>query len=477
MSNRERRLHESVKNEGARSTPRGGRISSVVLAILACAYGVYAVWGAGGRAVSLALAVGLSTSIALPATWRAHLAINAVVGTVLLVGGELYLGARFGRRSPGVASGDAADRRTLAEVVRDARAAGVDAAPAPNRGEHQLELYGRRVWALGGVSLSQHVLCNETGTYVWYASDRHGFNNPDTVWSLPRVDVALIGDSFTQGWCVPQEYALAGRVRRAIPATVNLGVSGSGPLNELAVLREYGSALRPRVVAWIYFENDLRDLALEARDEQYTRYLADSGALGMIDMQRQIDLQLRAKIDDRLAKLPAGNGGWWRAFKRSDVGRRLDAARHFDGWRTLLRTYVPSLLTNDRASVPCCDVALFRRVLDEARSEVQAWGGDLLFVFIPAPTRYSRTAIAYVYPAELESRQAVVDGVKSLGIPVLDVDSIIRRRPDPDSLWIPGGHMSEAGYAIIARALVNAVTAHLSRPTAATSASVRARRF
>ena len=54
------------------------------------------------------------------------------------------------------------------------------------------------------------VYCSEAGPYTIYKSDRWGFNNPDESWRKP-LDVAMVGDSYTQGACVE---GLRGRVFR-----------------------------------------------------------------------------------------------------------------------------------------------------------------------------------------------------------------------------------------------------------------------
>ena len=49
---------------------------------------------------------------------------------------------------------------------------------------------------------------------------------------------------------------------------------GSGPLLELATLKEYLTAIKPETVLWFYFEaNDLQDLADESKNPVLMRYL------------------------------------------------------------------------------------------------------------------------------------------------------------------------------------------------------------
>ncbi len=141
------------------------------------------------------------------------------------------------------------DERARMEVVRDLRAHGIDAAPriipaallveTPDGSlRSRVRIDGEEVLPLAGISRKQVVSCNETGEYPVYASDEHGFRNPPGLWAQAPITLALIGDSFTLGECVPSEASIGGRLRRQFPHTVNLGMGGHGPLLQLATLRE-----------------------------------------------------------------------------------------------------------------------------------------------------------------------------------------------------------------------------------------------
>src|SRR5690606_31428138 len=86
------------------------------------------------------------------------------------------------------------------------------------------------VVALGGISNRTTVLCNESGEWIAYSSDEHGFHNPAGIWSRSNIEVAVIGDSFAQGVCVPSPQNAVALIRNRYPATVNLGMLGHGPL-------------------------------------------------------------------------------------------------------------------------------------------------------------------------------------------------------------------------------------------------------
>lgn len=101
-------------------------------------------------------------------------------------------------------------------------------------------------------------LPSETTKRVTFTTDAQGFRNRR---SYPRADVVLLGDSYVEGWYVSDEETAAVVLEQRLGRPVsNLGVSGFGTLQELAVLRRYGLPLRPKLVAWFFFEgNDLYD--------------------------------------------------------------------------------------------------------------------------------------------------------------------------------------------------------------------------
>ena len=152
----------------------------------------------------------------------------------------------------------------------------------------------RTLLPLAGIALRPTVLCNEVGPYVVYESDEHGFNNPAGSWDGP-VRVVALGDSFTHGRCVPPEKNLVAVIRERHPRTLNLAMSGNGPLLELAILREFAPALRPAFVLWFYYEgNDLTmDLFQEKRHPILLRYLEDPAfRQDLLSRQAASDLEL-----------------------------------------------------------------------------------------------------------------------------------------------------------------------------------------
>src|SRR5262245_3556164 len=93
---------------------------------------------------------------------------------------------------------------------------------------------------------------------IRFTYDSWGFRNPP---DMEHADVALLGDSYVEGWYVSDDETAARRLGDQIGLSVaNLGVAGYGPMQELIVLKNYAMRLNPSVVFWFFYEgNDLYD--------------------------------------------------------------------------------------------------------------------------------------------------------------------------------------------------------------------------
>ena len=146
-------------------------------------------------------------------------------------------------------------------------------------------------YPLTGISLRPTLMCAESGYWVSYDSDRYGFNNNDDVWEEEEVDFLLIGDSFVHGYCMERQFNFAGRIQKYTKKKViNLGYGGTGPLIQLAQLKEYGFKVKPQKIIWIYGEgNDLDNLRDELNIPIIKKYLEKNFSQELILKQKEID--------------------------------------------------------------------------------------------------------------------------------------------------------------------------------------------
>jgi hypothetical protein len=388
----------------------------------------------------------LLASLWLRPSWKIALVMVVLSSGISLLVLEVLLESWIAGnpRRIAAASGREFDGRSPFEVIHDLRSRGIRAYPAfsswvirsPEDGRPSLLLNSAKgeLLPLAGVANVTTVLCNESGEFIIYQADEHGFNNPKGLWSADALQLAMVGDSFTHGACVPPNQNFAGVLREEYPAILNLGIHGSGPLAELATLREYLPPLRPKFVVWFYYEeNDLLDLVTEQQNAILLRYLRPDYKQGLLQRQAEIDTGIAAYMDRGLASSPS-----------SAVGARLFTVLKLTGVRAVLGL-------SQRADPNFFDYESFGRVLAEAKRTTQSWGGTLYFVYLPGPSRYFSPASKGQYDA---TRQRVLSVVGDHGIPIIDVLPAFAAEGDPRRLFVyPGSHYNSSGYRVAASAV------------------------
>ena len=180
------------------------------------------------------------------------------------------------------------DTRTADEVLAELRRTDVEAVPIMTPTNHlfiqqadgsiksAISIDGQEVMPLAAISNRVTLLCNEIWPVDPLSDRRARIQQPAEIWQTDRLEIAVVGDSFTHGYCVPTDKNFVALIRQRHPATLNLGIAGNGPLLMLATLKEYLPQFKPKIVLWFYFEgNDLTDLQTEMKSPLLRRYLKD----------------------------------------------------------------------------------------------------------------------------------------------------------------------------------------------------------
>ena len=362
--------------------------------------------------------------------------ISLVVGLYLVEGGLTLLGT--GQPTRAAELGVEYDERSKLKVIEDLIAEGIDAVPTflpINIVNGVKESVFADLLPLAGVSNKTTVYGNESGKYLIYESDRYGFNNPDSEWNSREVDWLLIGDSFTHGAAVQPGQEIAGQLRSITDnSAISLGIGGNGPLIEYAELIEYGKALKPAKVLWVYYEgNDLSgNLQSEKTNPLLMQYLEDGFSQNLINRQKEIDSRLRKYIIRAQAQAV-------QALLYKTQWIRLQAIRAVIGFDVEV------------------DVdPLFAEILTKAKAEVDGWEGKLYFVYLPEYARYKKS----VSHDDFRRKSEVIEVVKGLGIPIVDIhQEVFADHLDPLALF-PfrlSGHYNADGYSEVAKAIVISV--------------------
>jgi hypothetical protein len=371
------------------------------------------------------------------------------------------------------------DGRTKIEVVNDLRQKATDAVPSmyargllTESGDGTVRSYivndGVELLPLGSISDHATVVCNENGEYLIYSSDEHGFNNPGALWQDQNVDMVAVGDSFTQGWCVAEESSFINRVRSKHPGILNLGIENNGPLMELAALREYAEFAKPKVVLWFFYEgNDFVDLNVERRSPLLTRYLTSGFSQKLMDRQAEIDRELRDYIDQFAGRNPLlvcleeeweilthpdrwGNGVSG-LIKLSTLRQHLGL---IGGQQAEVSAEQPSL-GGDGSHAPGIEPLLevFAATLSTAKREVNEWGGEIYFIYLPERERYIKGGHPFLY------RSQVLEVVAASGLRLVDMHEVFKRQNDPMALFPFGiaGHYNDLGHSLVSQEVLHAL--------------------
>jgi PAS domain S-box-containing protein len=372
------------------------------------------------------------------------------------------------------------DSRTNAEVIDDFRKRGIDAVPSLYPEEllkeqkdgtmkSAIAISGVEVLPLASISEKLTVVCNDSGEFLTYTSDRHGFHNPPSVWSAP-IEIVAVGDSFTKGWCVGPDDNFVSLIRQHHPGTLNLGMEGNGPLVMLATLKEYAEIVKPKVVLWFYFEgNDLGDLRRERQNSILMHYLANKEfSQGLVNRQAEIDHALAAylqnvpktswsiklkEISERIKKTETLPQLFTNIVKLNKLRERLG----------LVYGAKPTSPLHERA-VPRSDevpqIKLLFDVLSQAKKSVGEWGGSLYFIYLPARYRYDPSDSGPV-----RARYAVLQTANKAGLPVIDMHPIFMAQKDPLSLFSLrlADHYNEEGNRLVAQEVLWSISDQAKR--------------
>jgi hypothetical protein len=350
------------------------------------------------------------------------------------------------------AAGVIFDTRGKREVVTALKQEGISAVPVvfpsillkqrrTGMLQSAISMNGTEVLPLAGIARKTTVFCNESGDYTIYESDEHGFHNPQGMWQAGRLDIVAVGDSFAMGACVPSDKNFVALIRRHWPATLNLGSYGSGPLIELAILREYAQFLKPRIVLWCYFEgNDLQDLRGEKDSPLLMRYVESDFTQGLLARQTEIDQALTAYVD---------------MVKNDHRPSSLSRLQHRVGNVLTLRRLRQQLGRVAQRRVSEAEMDLLRTILLKAKASVGAWGGQLYFVYLPDWPQYARPAMTN------KNREAVLTIVNRLRLPLIDIHHAFQAQNDPLALFPFRQrlkHYTEVGNQLVAEEVLRSVS-------------------
>ena len=361
------------------------------------------------------------------------------------------------------------DKRTKIEVIQDLKNSGIDAYPNIHPGYLLKDSSTRngliinnnesKIFPLGGISNKLMVQHNENGNWMKYVGDEHGFHNPKGLYNNQKLDIAIIGDSFAEGWSVNSDENISAILRNLNYSVINFGKSGNGPLLEFATLKEYVKPLKPKIVLWLYFVNDFSDLNSELESSFLKKYFNEEFSQNLMFRQDEIDKTLLNFVNQEWNKLEKQKITKERKIKLYDSLKNIIKIHNL---RIKIKSFLTSKPNKDysyfknnpsevriiRGPVIEEDLLVFKNILKKSDSIINQWGGKLYFVYLPPYEIYKGYEPIY--------RKKILQIVKENEIEIIDIHKeVFSIHEDPLSLF-PfrlDGHYNAKGYNLIAETI------------------------
>jgi len=295
---------------------------------------------------------------------------------------------------------------------------------------------------LSGFPGARTLLCSSPEGLRIYDADRHGFNNPDNVYDH-ATDVMIVGDSFMEGFCLPENLDLAGVMRKRALNTVSFGIRGNGPLIELATIGRFAPTIRPKHVIMAFYEgNDWRNLGFELT-EPWLREALKPGADFGGTLPASIETERRTwTLIQELTKEPVADSA---ILFKTALLRNFLALYRVSHALGVIYPKVPTAIPE------------FETILARAKAIVEEEGGTFWLLYIPDAGRFgSLLPTGFAFD---QLRNRVIGAAEAHDIGVIDLVPAFEAESRPRRFYAPNGHFSVEGSHFAADVVSDAMSA------------------
>mgnify|MGYP001203335481 FL=1 len=351
------------------------------------------------------------------------------------------------------------DERTTLEVIEELNQSGIKAYPniTPRKVFNLSEIEiveeslktnngENKIYPLSGISRTTTIFSNELGFFPIIETDEHGFNNPKGLYEKNEMDLMIIGDSFAEGINVNADENISS-ILRSIDSNlkiINLGKQGHGPLLEFATIKEYGQFLKPKIILWFYYINDISELEdIKLLWPSMFRYLSEeSFSQNLILKQKEVDYLLINYVEEKIKQEKID------ILKQQKVNIKVLIPEIFKLLKLrLLFDYIVNPPNRVYDQAPEDMIKTFNDILQKTKKMISSWDGKLYFIYLPSFDLYSKNQ-------EDINRETILNTVKTLQIPIIDIQKeVFDIHPDPISLFPfkMNGHYTVEGYNLISK--------------------------
>ncbi len=328
----------------------------------------------------------------------------------------------------------------------------------------------KKIFPINGRSNIRTFYCEEQGYLSEYNSDRHGFRNPDSILDSKNIDIALVGDSFIDGACT-NEFTFRNNLTKLSNDKLkiaNFSLGGSGPLLQLAYMKEFGKFYKPKKVFWFWALNDLRNLQDELQSP-VRQYMVKDFSQGLYKNENKIIADKVVEQYLNWVKKEKNKQGSLSLYDRK-VAISMRFARTYKVYKTIKR-FIPQIYFDtpaywDSTTVMTRNKILTRRippeeyklmddvvfeVMNEVDKLVKSWGGEITLIYIGRGGFNSKPNPPKVYfgqhsfQKELVKKIALKNNFKFFDLDK-EIDNVFKPIDHVKGFSRGRGHFTDEGY-------------------------------
>ncbi len=291
------------------------------------------------------------------------------------------------------------------------------------------------------------ISCAENLQYKLIKNDKYGFKNDNEIYQK-RIQTFLLGDSYAEGLCEDTKNDIAGHLNKKKINTINFGVTGTGPLVSLAILREFGNNFKPKNIIFLYFEgNDLDELNYEKTDVTLMKYLNDKFNQDYINRYDEIKsfLTEAEKQTEKIIYAKSKNPVEIKKKEKLDIFKaHLKDILEINNLRNIFKYKI----LNKQEEI--YDLDLLYNIVEKMKNDSKKWEGKYVFVYVPTWSRYFTKYTKY--DAKIDLKDEIIKNLKLRKIRTLDLTDFFDKAENIKEYYPLGylGHYNSKGYNKIA---------------------------
>lgn len=302
-----------------------------------------------------------------------------------------------------------------------------------------------KILPLGTISNSTTFLDNELGYYPIIQNDKFGFKNKNEDYNK-NIDFILTGDSFVEGCCTNQDETIIAKIKQNGYKAISLGKTGTGPLVQYAIIKEYvyKSELKYDNLIWFFYTNDFDELEKELESNILVNYLKDDEyKQNLFEKQKIVDEIIRNYVLQEFEKQKT-------IFNNTYTKKEYNFGNSPNKFNLInfIKLSKTRNLLNYNQKHP--SFKIFQEIIIKTKKIVEEDNAEFIFVYIPHIDEVSKKM-------NFPHKKNIFQFLNNTNVKIIDLTKIIEIQKEPLSIWPFQccGHFNTKGTELLANYLLD----------------------